>query len=82
MVEGDVVGFGEPIHNDRQTSEIRNRLIRYGVTNLGFGAVALETCLGSSKLLYDYVLGRSAESESAIKNAFCYGFGDYPEKLS
>ncbi len=76
-----VIGFGEPIHNDREALKIRNRLIRYGVTNLGFRAVAFETCLSSSKLLYDYVLGRSAESESAIKNAFCYGFGDYPENF-
>ena len=76
-----VVALGEPIHNDHETLEIRNRLIRYGVTNLGIRAVALETCLSSSKLLYDYVLGKSAESEPALKDAFCYGFGNYPENL-
>jgi erythromycin esterase-like protein len=76
-----VVALGEPIHNDHETLAIRNRLIRYGVKNLGFRAVALETCLSSSKLLYDYVLGRSPQDEPELKKAFCYGFGDYPENM-
>jgi erythromycin esterase len=76
-----VVALGEPIHNTHETLAMRNRLIRYGVANLGFKAVALETCLSSSKPLYDYVLGRSDESEAVLKNAFCYGFGGYPENL-
>ena len=76
-----VIAFGEPIHNGREVLEFRNRLIRYGVMHLGFRAVALETCLSSSKLLYDYVLGRSAEGDTALKEAFCYGFGNYPEDL-
>jgi erythromycin esterase len=76
-----VVALGEPIHNGHEILEFRNRLIRYGVANLGLRAVALETCLSSSKLLYDYVLGRSVEAESALRNAFCYGFGDFPENL-
>jgi erythromycin esterase-like protein len=60
---------------------MRNRLIRYGITRLGFSAVALETCLSSSKRLFDYVLGRTNETDSALKEAFCYGFGDLPENL-
>src|SRR5262245_54845234 len=42
-----VVAFGEPIHGAREPLAMRNRLIRYGVTRLGFTAVALETCLSS-----------------------------------
>src|SRR5437667_3302660 len=60
---------------------MRNRLIRYGVTRLGFTAVALETCLSSSKRLYGHVLGRTTEPDSALKEAFCYGFGDLQENL-
>ena len=76
-----VVGFGEPVHAGHEPLAMRNRLIRHGVTRLGFTAVALETCLSSSKHLYDHVLGRTTETDAALKDAFCYGFGDYPENL-
>jgi erythromycin esterase len=81
VASSHVIAFGEPIHNDREVLEFRNRLIRYGVMQLGLRAVALETCLSSSKLLYDYVLARSDESDTTLKEAFCYGFGNYPEDL-
>jgi erythromycin esterase len=76
-----VVAFGEPFHGGHEPLAMRNRLIRYGVRQLGFTAVALETCLSSSKLLYDYALGRTTESDSELKEAFCYGFGDLPENV-
>lgn len=76
-----VVAFGEPIHGGHEPLAMRNRLIRYGVTRLGFTAVALETGLSSSKRLYDHVLGRTTETDSALKEAFSYGFGDLPENL-
>jgi len=79
--EARVVAFGEPFHGGHEPLAMRNRLIRYGVKRLGFTAVALETCLSSSKLLYDYVLGGTAEGDSALKEAFCYGFGDLPENI-
>ena len=79
--DAHVVAFGEPVHGAHEPLAMRNRLIRYGVTRLGFTAVALETCLSSSKRLYDYVLGRTTETDSALKEAFCYGFGDLPENL-
>jgi erythromycin esterase len=82
-ITGDahVVAFGEPFHLGHEPLAMRNRLIRYGVRQLGFTAVALETCLSSSKRLYDYVLGRTTEPISALKEAFCYEFGDLPENL-
>ena len=51
--DAHVVAFDEPIHGAHEPLAMRNRLIRYGVTRLGFTAVALETCLSSSKRLYD-----------------------------
>ena len=77
-----VISLGEPIHNDHEVLEFRNRLVRYGVVKLGLRSVAFETCLSSSKVLYDYVLGRSDVSDVALKEAFCYGFGNYPEDLA
>jgi erythromycin esterase len=79
--DAHVIAFSEPIHDDHEPLAIRNRLIRYGVAHLGFTAVALETCLSSSKLFYDYVLGRMDATDDALKETFCYGFGDYPENL-
>src|SRR5215472_17498242 len=66
-------------HTNPQQCEIA--LSANCVTRLGFTAVALETCLSSSKRLYDYVLGRTTETDSALKEAFCYGSGDLPENL-
>jgi len=79
--DAQVVSFGEPIHGGHEPLAMRNRLIRYGVMQLGFTAVALETCLTPSKRLYDHVVGRTTETESELKEAFCYGFGDLPENL-
>jgi erythromycin esterase-like protein len=76
-----MVAFGEPIHSAHEPLAMRNRLIRYGVMQLRFTAVALETCLDSSKRLYDHVLGRTTETDAALKEAFCYGFGDLPGNL-
>jgi erythromycin esterase len=60
---------------------MRNRLIRYAVTQLGFKAVALETGLTASKRIYDRVLGKTTETEAALKAAFSYHFGTLPENL-
>jgi erythromycin esterase len=76
-----VVAFGEPVHGAHEPLAMRNRLIRYAVTQLGFRAVALETCLSPSKRLYDHVLARTTETDSVLEEAFCYGFGDLPENL-
>jgi erythromycin esterase len=79
--DAHVVAFGEPVHGAHEPLAMRNGLIRYGVARLGFTAIALETCLSPSKRLYDYVLGRTTETDSALKEAFCYGFGELPENL-
>jgi erythromycin esterase len=79
--DAHVVAFGEPVHGAHEPLAMRNRLIRYGVTQLGFTAVALETCLSPAKRLYDHVLGRTTETDPALKEAFCYGFGDLTENL-
>ncbi|HEY6293770.1 MAG TPA: erythromycin esterase family protein [Terriglobia bacterium] len=79
--EAHVVAFGEPFHGGHEPMAMRNSLIRFAVTQLGFTAVALETSLSTSKPLYDHVLGLTTETDSALKQAFSYGFGNYPENL-
>jgi erythromycin esterase len=81
IASAHVVAFGEPFHHGHEPLAMRNRLIRYAVTRLGFTAVALETGLTTSKLLYDHVLGKTTETESALKEAFSYGFEISPRIL-
>ena len=79
--QAHVVAFGEPFHGGHEPLAMRNRLIRYAVSRLGFTAVALETDLTASKLLYDHVAGKTTETDSALKGALSYGFGTNPENL-
>jgi erythromycin esterase len=76
-----LVGFGEPFHGGHEPLLLRNRIVKYLVSSEGFSAVALETGLARSKLLYDYVLGTTPASDSALRSAFSYGFGAYEENL-
>jgi erythromycin esterase len=75
--DAHVVAFGEPFHGGHEPLAMRNRLIRYAVSNLGFTAIALETALSTSKRLYDHVLGKTTETDSALEEASSYGL--YPE---
>jgi len=76
-----VVAFGEPFHGGHEPLAMRNRLIRYAVTQLGFRAVALETGVTSSKVLYDYVVGRTTETEAVVSKSLSYDFGDFQENI-
>jgi erythromycin esterase len=76
-----VVALGEPMHGGHEPLEIRNQLIQYCVTKLGFTAVALETRLSSSKALYDYVLGRRTLSDAELAQSISFGFGAFSENL-
>ncbi len=77
-----VVALAEPFHLGHEPLVVRNRIIRYLVTERGFTGVALETGLAQSKLLYDYVLGRTPDSDSIIRAGFTYGFGGLGENVA
>ena len=76
-----VVAIGEPHHGSHEPLAMRNLVIRYLVSELGFTAVALETGLSPSKRLYDYVLLKGDETDSALAASFSYGFGEFQENL-
>lgn len=82
-VVGDarVVGFSEPFHGAHEPLALRNRLLEYLVTELGFTAIALETGLSPSKLLYDYVLGGPGEAGALAREAFSARFGLFQENV-
>ncbi len=76
-----IVALGEPIHGGREPLSLRNRMIRYLVTEKGFTAIALETELALSHRLYDHVLGTTTESDSVVGASFSATYGRYPENL-
>jgi erythromycin esterase len=55
--EARVVGVGESIHAIREFLGLRQRVAQYLIEELDFSAVALESGLPDSKMVYDYVLG-------------------------
>ncbi|WP_422924930.1 erythromycin esterase family protein [Singulisphaera sp. PoT] len=74
-----VVAMGETIHGAHEEMALRNRFIRYLVTECHFTTVALEAGLSQSKTLYDHVLGRIEATPEEITSAFTYGFGAFEE---
>jgi erythromycin esterase len=52
-----VIGVGESIHGIREFLGLRQRVAQYLIEEMGFSAVALESGLPDSKMVYDYVLG-------------------------
>lgn len=76
-----VIAFGEPLHGAHEPLAVRNRIIHHAVAEMGVTAIALETGIGTAKALYDYVLGGPDPGESALRGAFSYGFGRFPENL-
>ena len=52
-----VVGVGESDHGIREFLNLRQRIVEFLVQRMGFTAVALESGLPESKIVYDYVEG-------------------------
>ena len=59
-----VVAIGEPFHGGHEPLVMRNLLIQYLITELGFNAIALEAGVSPSKRLYDYVMMHSDQTDS------------------
>jgi erythromycin esterase len=52
-----VVGVGESIHGIREFLGLRQRIAQFLIEEMAFTAVALESGLPDSRVVYDYVLG-------------------------
>lgn len=82
MCDARVVALGEPAHGVHQPLALRNRLLRFLVERCGFTAIALETGLGESRLLHDYVLGGPGDAAAVARDGFTWGFGGAPENAA
>lgn len=71
-----IFALGEPLHNLSEPLELRNRLFKYMISEMGFNAIALETSFSHAKKINDFILGKSPGRAAAITNAnMSYGFG-------
>lgn len=77
-----VVGLGESVHGVQEFYEIRHRLLRFLVEEMGFTAFAMETGFAEAVAINDYVLGRIDEPARWEHNWFTWGFGDEQELQS
>lgn len=77
-----VVGLGESVHGVQEFFEVRHRLLRFLVEEMGFTAFAMETGFAEAARINDYVLGRIEEPARWEHNWFTWGFGAEEELQS
>lgn len=74
-----VVAIGENIHGAHEPLALRNHIIRYAVTQLGFTAVAIESGFTDGQLADRYVQGEALDIDSVLREGINNGFGRMPE---
>ena len=76
-----IVGLSEGQHAAAEPLVFRNRLFKYLVENLGFGAVAIESGIVESRLLNDYVTQGKGELDTVLKQGFSAGFDTFRQNV-
>jgi erythromycin esterase len=76
-----LVGLSEGQHGAAEPLVFRNRLFKYLVENLGFGAVAIESGIVESRLLNDYVTQGKGELDTVLKQGFSAGFDTFRQNV-
>ena len=74
-----VVAVGESLHDVHEFLALKHRTFEYMVMELGFTALAMETGLPESRLVYDYVLGAATDPTLLRRAGFTWGFGEWRE---
>ncbi len=70
-----VVGVGEAARRVQEFYEIRTRMLKFLVKEMGFTALAMETGFAEAIKVNDYILGYTGEP-SNWQDWFTFGFGD------
>jgi erythromycin esterase len=68
-----VAALGEPAHGAHEPLAFRNRLFRYLVEELGFTAIAIESGLPESRLLFDFVADGKGDLGQLLRSSFTCG---------
>jgi erythromycin esterase len=74
-----VVAIGENIHGGHEPLLLRNHIIRYAVTRLGFTAAAIESGFTEGQLVDRYVQGEALDIDTVLRQGINNGFGLMPE---
>lgn len=74
-----LLAIGENIHGGHEPLALRNHIIRYAVTQLGFTAVAIESGFTEGQLVDRFVQGESLDVDSVLRHGINNGFDRMPE---
>ena len=76
-----VLAIGENIHGGHEPLALRNHLIRYAVTHLGFTAIAIESPLSEGEVVERFIQGEGDVSaiDSVVRAGIYPPFAPFPE---
>ncbi|MBB5868388.1 erythromycin esterase [Allocatelliglobosispora scoriae] len=70
-----IVGLGESTHRIHEFYQVRDRLSRFLVAELGFTAVVLESGFGEGRLVDEWIGGGPGEPSVVLRDGITYSFG-------
>src|SRR5262245_55595878 len=74
-----LVALSEAVHQGAEPLAFRNLMLKYLVEEHGFTAIAIESGLTESQVVYDYVLGGSGDLKSVMTQGFSWTFDSLPQ---
>ncbi|MQA07787.1 MAG: erythromycin esterase family protein [Pseudonocardiaceae bacterium] len=74
-----LVAIGENNHHIREFTLLRERILRFLVTELDFGVLAFESGFAEGHLVDDWIRGGQGDVETVARDGFTFRFGDAPE---
>ncbi|MGP4020550.1 erythromycin esterase family protein [Saccharopolyspora sp. 5N708] len=77
--DAQVVAIGENNHHIREFNLLRDRILRFLVTELDFGVLAFESGFAEGQLVDDWIRGGPGEVEAVARDGFTFRIGDSTE---
>jgi erythromycin esterase len=74
-----VVAIGENNHHIREFGRLRDRVVRFLVTELGFSVIAFESGFAEGRLVDEWIRGGQGEVRAVARDGFTFRFGDAVE---
>jgi erythromycin esterase len=74
-----VVAIGENNHHIREFGLLRARLLRFLVTELGFGVLGFESGFAEGLLVDDWIRGGPGDVDTVARDGFTFRFGEADE---
>ncbi|MCI2423193.1 erythromycin esterase family protein [Saccharopolyspora sp. K220] len=77
--DAHVVAIGENNHHIREFNLLRDRILRFLVTELDFGVLAFESGFAEGQLVDDWIRGGPGDVETVARDGFTFRFGESTE---